>query len=131
MEEKVSPATIDEYIALFKPEIQEMLQELRQVIHETAPEAVEKISYQMPTFFLHGNLVHFAAFNKHIGFYPTPSAIEAFSEQLAEYKRAKGSVQFPLDKPLPFDLIREMVKARVLENVQKEESRKIIKRKGN
>jgi uncharacterized protein YdhG (YjbR/CyaY superfamily) len=94
------------------------------VIHAAAPEATEKISYQMPTFFLHGNLVHFAAFKHHIGFYPVPSGIEAFAAELAPYKRSKGAVQFPLDQPLPHDLITRIVDFRVAENRQKAEAKK-------
>lgn len=108
--------SIDEYILQFQPEVQEILKTLRKVIKESAPDAVEKISYQMPTFFLHGNLVHFAAFKNHIGFYPTPSGIDAFKPELSVYKGAKGSVQFPIDKPLPFELIKEIVKFRAAEN---------------
>lgn len=108
--------TIDEYISQFPPDVQEILQTVRTVIKEIVPEAQEKISYQMPTFVLHGNLVHFAAFKNHIGFYPAPSGIESFKEQLSRYKSGKGSVQFPLDKPIPYDLIREIVKYRVTEN---------------
>lgn len=111
--------TIDEYIASFPPEIQAILQEIRATIRETAPDAEEKISYQMPTFYLHGNLVHFAAFKLHIGFYPTPTGVEAFQERLSVYKGAKGSVQFPLDQPMPLDLIREIVHYRVQESVAK------------
>ena len=109
--------TIDEYIATCPEHVQKILQELRAVIKAAAPEAVEKISYQMPTFALHGNLVHFAAHKNHIGFYPTPSGIEAFKEELAVYKGAKGSVQFPLDQPLPWDLIGRIVRFRVVENL--------------
>jgi uncharacterized protein YdhG (YjbR/CyaY superfamily) len=115
--------SIDEYILQFSPEIQEKLSMLRKVIKEAAPDADEKISYQMPTFVLHGNLVYFAAFKKHIGFYPTPSGIGAFKEELAEYKGAKGSVQFPLDKPLPYELIKRIVEYRVAENMKKSESK--------
>ncbi|KQO14743.1 iron chaperone [Paenibacillus sp. Leaf72] len=111
--------TIDEYIAGFPQEIQELLQAMRKVIKEAAPEATEKISYQMPTFELHGNLVHFAAFKKHIGFYPAPRGIAAFKEELSVYKGAKGSVQFPLDKPLPYELISRIVAFRVAENTKK------------
>ncbi|MDR3542458.1 MAG: DUF1801 domain-containing protein [Desulfosporosinus sp.] len=111
--------SIDEYILKFPPEIQEILNMLRRVIKESAPAAKEKISYQMPTFELHGNLVHFAAHKNHIGFYPTPSGIDAFKHELAEYKGAKGSIQFPTDKPLPHQLIGEIVKFRVAENVKK------------
>ena len=107
------PATIDEYIAGFPADIQRILQEIRSVIREAAPQAIEKISYQMPTFYYQGNLVHFAAFKHHIGFYPTPQGIEAFKEELTRYKGAKGSVQFPLDQPIPYDLIRRIVRYRV------------------
>ncbi|WP_405110257.1 DUF1801 domain-containing protein [Paenibacillus sp. FSL K6-1217] len=115
---KVTYESVDQYIADFVPEIQEILQSLRKVIAEAAPEAVEKISYQMPTFHLHKNLVHFAAFKNHIGFYPAPQGIEAFKEELARYKGAKGSVQFPIHEPLPYDLITRIVKFRVEENKQ-------------
>jgi uncharacterized protein YdhG (YjbR/CyaY superfamily) len=108
--------TIDEYIAQFTGETQKILTKLRQLIHECAPEATEKISYQMPTFALHGNLVHFAAFDNHIGFYPTPSGIEMFKVELSPYKMAKGSVQFPINKQLPYDLIRRIVEFRVIES---------------
>jgi uncharacterized protein YdhG (YjbR/CyaY superfamily) len=110
--------TIDEYIATFPEEVQKKLQALRETIRTAAPQAKEKISYQMPTFTLEGNLVHFAAYPKHIGFYPTPSGIEAFKQELAMYKGAKGSVQFPLDKPLPLELVRRIVIFRVQENLQ-------------
>jgi len=119
MEDKIiTYHSIDEYISQFSPEVQEILKKIQQVIKEAAPEAKEKINYQMPTFYLHGNLVYFAAHKKHIGFYPTPSAIEAFKVQLSEYKGAKGSVQFPLDKPIPYELIREIVKFRVAEDLK-------------
>ena len=114
--EKRSVATIDEYIAQFTPGVQAMLGALRKVISEEAPEATEKIGYGIPTFDLHGNLVHFAAFARHIGFYPTPSAVAAFAGELAAYKSAKGSIQFPIDEPLPLELIRRMVAFRVAEN---------------
>lgn len=114
--EQATPTTIDSYIATFPEDVQAILQQVRQTIHEAAPEATEAISYQMPTFKLYGNLVHFAAFKNHIGFYPVPSGMEAFQEELAAYKQGKGSVQFPLDKPMPFDLITKMVKFRVAEN---------------
>lgn len=114
----LDPANIDEYIALYPPHVQELLQKLRLIIREEAPEAKETISYQIPTFTLKGNLVHFAAFKNHIGFYPAPSAIEKFREELSVYKGAKGSVKFPIDKDLPFDLIRRMVKFRVGESLK-------------
>ena len=113
--------TIDEYIALYPEEIQKKLQEIRSVIKETAPDATEKISYQMPTFFLKGNLVHFAAYKNHIGFYPVPSGIEKFKEELSHFKGAKGSVQFPIEKPMPLDLIRRIVLFRVEENLENAE----------
>jgi uncharacterized protein YdhG (YjbR/CyaY superfamily) len=109
---------IDEYIATFPENVQEILEKIRNVISQTAPEAQEAISYGMPTFKLKGNLVHFAAYKKHIGFYPVPSGIAAFEEELSEYKHAKGSVQFPLDKPIPYDLIKRIVEFRVKENLE-------------
>ena len=115
-ESKAGYSTIDEYIFQFPKEVQMLLQEIRKVIKEAAPEAVEKISYQMPTFYLYGNLVHFAAYKNHIGFYPAPSGIEAFKEDLKIYKWAKGSVQFPITKPIPLELIRKIVEFRVIEN---------------
>ena len=114
-----APQTIDEYIAGFPTDIQDRLQQIRQTIREAAPDAEEAIKYQMPTFILKGNLVHFAAFKNHIGFYPAPSGIEQFQDKLAMYKGAKGSVHFPLNQPIPFDLISEIVKFRVRENQAK------------
>ncbi|WP_127532965.1 iron chaperone [Paenibacillus kobensis] len=111
--QKQAFANIDEYIALFPPEVQETLQTLRRVIHESAPGAKEKISYQMPAFALHSNLVYFAAYKKHIGFYPTSSGIAAFQAELSAYKGSKGAVQFPIGEPLPYDLIRSIVRFRV------------------
>jgi len=125
---KTACTTIDEYIAQFPHDVQEILKTLRKVIRESAPDATEKISYQMPTFYLHGNLVHFAAFSRHIGFYPTPSGIEAFKKEIAGYKSAKGSVQFPIDKPLPYDLIMRIVKYRVEENLRTAAEKKSKKR---
>lgn len=116
--------TIDEYISTFPADVQSILNRLRQTIKETAPEAEETINYQMPTFTLNGNLVHFAAFKDHIGFYPTPSGIEAFKRELAPYKGAKGSVQFPIDQPLPLPLIRKMVEFRVKENLARTQEKK-------
>ena len=118
-EKKDRPATIDEYIAGFPPDVQEILQKIRKTIHEAAPEAQEKISYQMPTFYLQGNLVHFAGFKEHIGFYPVPTGIEKFKKELSVYKQGKGSVQFPLDQPMPYELISKIVKFRVKENLAK------------
>lgn len=109
-ENKIIFNTIDEYIMQFPIEVQEKLKTLRKVIKEAAPEAEEKISYKMPTFTLHGNLVHFAGYKNHIGFYPAPSGIEAFKEELSKYKGAKGSVQFPIKESLPYELIIKIVK---------------------
>jgi uncharacterized protein YdhG (YjbR/CyaY superfamily) len=115
--------TIDEYIETFPEDIQRVLVRMRQTIRKAAPEVVEAIAYQIPTFKLNGNnLVHFAAFKNHIGFYPTPSAIVAFKKALAPYKTAKGSVQFPIDKPIPYDLVKKIVIARVAENKKREKS---------
>jgi len=121
-------ATIDEYIATFPEGVQKILQEIRAVIKAAAPDAEERISYQMPTFYLKGNLVHFAAYKNHIGFYPAPRGIEAFQQELSMYKGAKGSVQFPIDKPLPLDLISRIVKFRVAENLKNAEM-KLSKKK--
>lgn len=115
--------SIDEYIATFPKGIQKILEELRTTIKTAATTAEEKISYQMPTFYLNGNLVHFAAFKEHIGFYPTPSGIEAFKAELSVYKGAKGSVQFPIGQPMPLDLIRRIVEFRVQENLRKQRSK--------
>ena len=123
-----APKSIDEYIEGFPAEVQEKLQKIREVVQKAAPEATEKLSYQMPTFYLYGNLVHFAAYKNHIGFYPTPSGITTFDEQLAPYKRAKGSVNFPMDKPLPYDLIDKIVRFRVGENKQKAEEKGSMKK---
>jgi uncharacterized protein YdhG (YjbR/CyaY superfamily) len=112
--------SIDEYIAGFPPETQKALEELRALIKASAPDATEKISYAMPTFDLNGHhLVHFAGYEKHVGFYPTGSGVEAFKEELKPYKSGKGSVQFPLGQPLPTDLIRRIVEFRVEENTGK------------
>jgi uncharacterized protein YdhG (YjbR/CyaY superfamily) len=116
---KPAYTTIDEYIAGFPEDVQVRLQAVRRVIHETAPQATEKISYQMPTFYLNGNLVHFAAFKNHIGFFPAPTGLEAFKEEIAAYPNSKGGVQFPHDRPIPFDLIRRIVEFRVAENLKK------------
>lgn len=118
MEKNSTINSIDEYIAQFPEDIQAILQQIRSVIKDAAPDATEKISYQMPTFYLKGNLVHFAAFKTHIGFYPVPSGIEKFKEELSQYKSGKGSAQFPLDKPIPYDLIRRITLFRVEENLE-------------
>ena len=111
-----APQTIDAYITGFPDDVQAILQQIRRTIHEAAPEATEAISYGMPTFKLNGNLVHFGAFKSHIGFYPVPSGMAAFQDDLAAYKQGKGSVQFPLNKPMPLDLIRRIVEFRVQES---------------
>jgi len=118
---KVTYESIDHYISIFPPDIQGILETIRKVIREAAPDAVEKISYQMPTFAQLGNVVHFAAFKNHIGFYPAPSGIAEFEQELAEYKAGKGTIQFPLGQPIPYDLITKIVKFRVAENVAKAE----------
>ena len=106
------------YIAQFPSEVQEKLGALRKIIREAAPDAEEKISYRMPTFVLHGDLVYFAGFKHHIGLYPLPSGVEAFLPELAAYRTGKGSIQFPLDKPLPAELIVRIVRFRVAENTR-------------
>lgn len=117
-------ASIDEYIASFPKETQKLLKQLRATIKKAAPKAEEVISYQMPTYKLNGALVHFAGYEKHIGFYPTPSAIAAFKKDLAAYKSSKGAVQFPLDKPLPLALVTKIVKFRVKEDSEKAAAKK-------
>jgi uncharacterized protein YdhG (YjbR/CyaY superfamily) len=109
------PKTIDEYIAGFPPEVQEILNKVRLTIRKAAPKAEEAIKYDIPTFVLGKNLVHFAAYSKHIGIYPVPSGSDAFNKQLAPYVKGKGTVQFPLDKPIPYGLISKIVKARMKE----------------
>jgi uncharacterized protein YdhG (YjbR/CyaY superfamily) len=122
------PSNIDEYIRGFDSPVREKLEIMRRIISESAPDAVEAISYRMPTFRLYGNLVHFAAFKSHIGFYPAPTGIEAFGSELSQYGNAKGSVRFPHDRPLPEDLIRRIVRFRVEENTANHEAKKAGKR---
>ena len=110
------PTTIDEYIAQYPEEIRQILSRIRAVIRESAPDAVEKISYNMPAFYLNGGLVWFAAHKRHIGFYTRTPAMEAAIEELSAHKGTKGSVHFPLDRPIPYDLIGRIVKVRVEEN---------------
>ncbi len=117
------PETIDEYISLYPLEVQELLQKVRMVIKKAAPEAIEAIKYQLPTFVLNGNLVHFGAFKNHIGFYPAPSGISVFKQELSVYEGGKGSIQFPIDKEIPFDLIGRIVQFRVRENLEKVKSK--------
>lgn len=126
---KVTYESIDHYISTFPPDIQEILKAIRQVIREAAPDAVEKISYQMPTFAQQGNVVHFAAFKNHIGFYPAPSGIDEFEQELTPYKAGKGTIQFPLGQPIPYDLITKIVKFRVSENIAKAERKAKQKKK--
>lgn len=116
--EKKEYSSIDEYIRSFPEHIQKKLIEIREIIKRNAPDATERISYQMPTFYLNGNLVHFAGYSKHIGFYPAPSGIEVFKGEFKGYKYSKGAVQFPLDEPLPVDLIKRIVRFRVAENTK-------------
>jgi uncharacterized protein YdhG (YjbR/CyaY superfamily) len=113
---QAKPASVDEYIAQQPEEVRPILQQIRAIIREAAPSATEKISYGMPGYHLNGYLVGFAAWKQHIGMYPAPSGMEAFEAELARYKRAKGSVNFPLNEPMPYDLIRRIVEYRVAEN---------------
>jgi uncharacterized protein YdhG (YjbR/CyaY superfamily) len=121
----MAPKDIDSYIASFPAEVQEILERIRATIHKAAPEATETISYAIPTFSLQGkHLVHFAAFKHHIGFYATPGGHEAFEKELSGYKQGKGSVQFPLDQPMPLSLISRIVKFRVKETKAQLKTRK-------
>lgn len=125
MKETIKPENIDEYIAAFPAAVQQLLQKIRTTIREAAPEAEEKISYQIPTFAFAGrNLVHFAAYAHHIGFYPASSGIENFQAELKPYKQGRGTVQFPLDKDIPYDLITKIVKFRVNENLERKKDKK-------
>lgn len=114
----VQPTTIDDYIEQYSEDVQQVLVKIRETIKASAPNAIERISYQMPAFYLNGYLVGFAVHTHHIGFYPTPSGLEAFKEELSGYKSSKGAVQFPLDKPMPYDLIRKIVQFRVGEKLK-------------
>jgi len=118
------PKNIDEYIAGFPHHVQEILRKIRVTIKRAAPDAEEAIRYQMPTFRLEGNLVHFAAFKKHVGLYPTPSGTERFREELSSYETGKGSIRFPLDQPIPYDLIAKIARFRVKENLERAEARR-------
>ncbi|HUR12497.1 MAG TPA: DUF1801 domain-containing protein [Flavitalea sp.] len=122
------PANIDAYIAGFPKEVQQLLQQVRVTIRKAAPAAVEAIKYAIPTFILEGNLVHFAGYKNHIGFYPAPDGIATFKKELSKYKGAKGSVQFPIDEPMPLDLITKIVKFRVEQNLEKAGKNKRIKK---
>lgn len=118
------PETIDAFIASYPSQIQDILQEVRKTIQLAAPNAVECINYGIPTFKLNGNLVHFSGFKNHIGFYPGASGITHFADQLSDYKSAKGSVQFPLNQPIPYDLIKTIVQFRVKENTTSKSTKK-------
>ena len=124
--QNIQAETIDQYIAAFPKDIQKLLKEMRATIKKAAPEAEEAIKYGIPTFVQEGNLVHFAAFKNHVGFYPAPKGIEAFKKELSKYEGGKGTVQFPLDKPIPLALVSKIVKFRVLDNLEraKEKSKK-------
>jgi uncharacterized protein YdhG (YjbR/CyaY superfamily) len=122
---KIKPRNIDEFILNYPQDIQLLLEKMRSTIKEAAPGVQEKISYGIPTFILNGNLVHFAPYKNHIGFYPSPSGIQAFQKELTRYKSSKGAIQFPIDEPLPLKLISRIVKFRVKENLGK------TKMKGN
>lgn len=115
---------VDDFIARYPADVQEILQKIRAIIREAAPEAQEKLNYGIPTFTLNGNLVHYSALKNHIGFYPTPSGIEKFKTQLSKYSGAKGSVQFPLDQPIPYELIRSITEFRVKEQRAKGKKKK-------
>lgn len=120
MANRSTAATIDAYIEEFPPQTQKVLQDIRELIKQSVPDGTETISYAIPTFDLNGkHLVHFAAYTSHVGFYPGASGIQAFLEELKPYKSAKGSVQFPLDQPLPMDLIRRIIEFRVTENARR------------
>jgi uncharacterized protein YdhG (YjbR/CyaY superfamily) len=121
---KRSPQTIDEYMADYPADAQAVMQRMRDLVHEIAPEATEKISYGIPTFVLDQNLVHFAAYEHHIGFYPTSSGIAHFAEELKDYETSKGTVRFPLDKPIPYDLVRRITEFRVAENRARAQAKK-------
>lgn len=118
--EKKPYKTVDDYIKTFPPDVQGILEKIRQIIRTEAPGAVEKIRYQMPAYRLNGPLVYFAAFKDHIGFFPTPSGIAAFKKELALFKWSKGTIQFPLDKPVPYDLVARIVSFRLKENREKD-----------
>jgi uncharacterized protein YdhG (YjbR/CyaY superfamily) len=120
---KVKPKDIDEYIATFPQDVQTILEKIRATVHQAAPEAKETIKYEMPTFTLNGNLVHFAAFKTHIGFFPPPTGLASHKNELAAYSGPKGSLRFPLDQPIPYDLIREIVTFRVKENFERAQAR--------
>lgn len=123
------PTTIDEYIAEFPAEVQEILQKVREVVRTAVPQATEAISYGMPTFKLEGNLVHFGAAKNHLGYYPAPSGITAFQTELVNYKTSKGAVQFPYNQPIPYELISRIAQFRAKENLEKAAKKNIHKKK--
>lgn len=125
--EKIKPQNVDEYISGFPREIQKKLEEMRTTILKAAPDSEERISYQMPAYSFNGNLVYFAAYKNHIGFYPTASGIKNFKADLSKYGSSKGAVRFPIDQSLPLDLISRIVKFRMKENLEKQKSSKLIK----
>ena len=120
---KLTSKDVDKFISAYSEEVQQVLHKVRATIREAAPGAEETINYGIPTFTLNGNLVHFSGFKDHIGFYPTPSGIEKFKKELSKYEGAKGSVKFPLDQPIPYDLITKIVKFRVQENLAKKKKK--------
>jgi uncharacterized protein YdhG (YjbR/CyaY superfamily) len=124
-----APEDIDEYIDRFPGNVQELLQKIRKTIQKAAPDAVEAISYGIPTFRLNGNLVHFAAFQSHIGFYPAPRGVAEFKDDMARYEGGKGTARFPLDEPIPYELITRMVKFRVQKNLEKGVKRSVPAKK--
>jgi uncharacterized protein YdhG (YjbR/CyaY superfamily) len=126
MNSQNKPENIDDYIKLFPDNVQLLLQKLRTTIRKTVPEAGEAIKYGMPCFTLKGNLLYFAAYNKHIGFYPMPTVITAFKKELASYKTSKGAIQFPIDQPLPLSLIKQMAAYRVKVHLQKVADKEIM-----
>ena len=119
MESKPNPNTVDEYISQFPEDVRQILQRIRSIVKESAPQAEERIGYQMPGYYLNGPLVYFAAFKHHVGFYPTAADLEPFEAELSAYKRSKGTIQFPLDKPIPYDIIARIVQYRVAQNQKK------------
>ena len=121
---EAGPKDIDEFIAGYPPDVQAILQQVRLTIREAAPQAKETKNYGIPTFTLEGNLVHFSTHKNHIGFYPTPGGIEAFKDELSAYELSKGTVKFPLCKPIPYDLIRRIVALRVQQNLEKAEAKR-------
>jgi uncharacterized protein YdhG (YjbR/CyaY superfamily) len=127
--DKTQANIIDDFIARYPEAVQEILQKIRSIIKETAPGAQEAIKYGIPTFVFHGNLVHFSAYQNHIGFYPAPTGIEQFKEELSPYLAGKGTIQFPLGQPIPYDLIRKIVEFRVNENLAKAQAKSKKKNK--